>query len=289
MNTIEPTGCGSACNCGSGAAAAIAAIPAVSAMDSAPASVNGVALHGVGESPAPEALRERAHAELLRQQAVRLGWLPEQAVTLAPELGPTEQEAIEAMLEREVLLPELSEEACLRHYAAHKPQHVIDKAVHLRHILFAVTPGVDVQKLAQRAEAALHELMRKEAAPGRFEQLANELSNCPSSAQGGDLGWIGPHDCAPELAQALFFQSEPGFSIGLHPRLVHSRYGLHIIELLERRKGRQLEFDAVRDSIAAQLELRSRATAWRQYMLLLVGQADIVGLELEGADTPLVQ
>lgn len=286
MNPIEQTGCGTSCGCGSSAAAAL---PAAAAMESVPASVNGIALHAPGEQPAPDALRERAYGELLRQQAVRLGCLPEQAVSLAPELGPAEQEAIEAMLEREVLLPEPSEEACLRHYAANKSQHVIDQAVHLRHILFAVTPGVDVQKLAQRAEAALLELTRKDAPAGRFEQLAAELSNCPSSAQGGDLGWIGPRDCAPELAQALFFQSEPGFGIGLHPRLVHTRYGLHIIELLERRKGRQLEFEAVRDSIAAQLELRSRATAWRQYMLLLVGQAEIVGLELEGADTPLVQ
>lgn len=286
MNPIEQTGCGTSCGCGSSAAAVL---PAAAAMESVPASVNGIALHGVGEQPAPEALRERAYAELLRQQAVRLGCLPEQAVSLAPELGAAEREAIEAMLEREVLLPEPSEEACLRHYAANKSQHVIDQAVHLRHILFAVTPGVDVQKLAQRAEAALLELTRKDAPAGRFEQLAAELSNCPSGAQGGDLGWIGPRDCAPELAQALFFQSERGFGIGLHPRLVHTRYGLHIIELLERRKGRQLEFEAVRDSIAAQLELRSRATAWRQYMLLLVGQAEIVGLELEGADTPLVQ
>ncbi|MEO0003249.1 MAG: hypothetical protein RLZZ22_941 [Pseudomonadota bacterium] len=289
MNSIEQTSCGSGCHCGSGAAVAIPAIPVISAMQAASASVNGIALHGVGEQIGLEALRERAHAELLRQQAVRLGWLPERVVTLAPELGAAEQEAIESMLEREVPLPEPSEAACQRHYAATKPQHVIEQAVHLRHILFAVTPGVDVQKLAQRAEAALHELMRQDAAPGRFEQLAGELSNCPSSAQGGDLGWVGPHDCAPELAQALFFQSEPGFGLGLHPRLVHSRYGFHVIELLARRKGRQLEFDAVRDSIAAQLALRSRATAWRQYMRLLVGQADIVGLELEGADTPLVQ
>lgn len=286
MNPIEQTGCGTSCGCGSSAAAAL---PAAAAMESVPASVNGIALHALGEQLGAEALRERAYAELLRQQAVRLGCLPEQAVSLAPELGAAEREAIEAMLEREVLLPEPSEEACLRHYAANKSQHVIDQAVHLRHILFAVTPGVDVQKLAQRAEAALLELTRKDAPAGRFEQLAAELSNCPSGAQGGDLGWIGPRDCAPELAQALFFQSEPGFGIGLHPRLVHTRYGLHIIELLERRKGRQLEFEAVRDSIAAQLELRSRATAWRQYMLLLVGQAEIVGLELEGADTPLVQ
>ena len=57
MNSIEQTGCGSACSCSSGAAAAIPANPAISAMESVPASVNGIALHGVGEQPAPEALR----------------------------------------------------------------------------------------------------------------------------------------------------------------------------------------------------------------------------------------
>ena len=253
------------------------------------ASVNGVALHAADEQPDATSLHERACAELLRQQAVKLGLLPGQPFGLAPELDPQQQEIIESMLEREVVVPQASEEACQRHYAANRPRYMIDQAMHLRHILFAVTPGVNVQKLAQRAEVALLELARKDAGPGRFEQLARELSNCPSSVEGGDLGWVGPHDCAPELAQALFFQSEAGFGLGVHPRLLHTRYGLHIIEVLEQRKGRQLGFEAVRDSIAAQLSLQSRATALRQYMMLLVGQADVVGVELEGADTPLVQ
>jgi peptidyl-prolyl cis-trans isomerase C len=284
MNQSEPGGCsGAGCQCGS---PSVAEWPTQAVVV---ARVNGVALHAADEQPDVETLRERACAELLRQRAVNLGLLPGQQFDIAPEVGPQQQEVIESMLEREVVVPEASDEACQRHYAANKAHYVVDQATHLRHILFAVTPGVNVQKLAQRAEAALLELTHKDAGPGRFEQLARELSNCPSSAQGGDLGWIGPHDCAPELAQALFFQSEVGFGLGVHPRLVHTRYGLHIIEMLEQRKGRQLEFDAVRDSIAAQLSLQSRATALRQYMMLLVGQADIVGVALEGADTPLVQ
>lgn len=283
MNQIEQGGCGGGCHCGSASATEWPAQAAVVA------SVNGVALHAADEQPDADSLRERAYAELLRQRAVNLGLLPDQAQELAPQLGPQEQELIESMLEREVVVPEASDEACQRHYAANKPRYVVDQAMHLRHILFAVTPGVNVQKLAQRAEAALLELTHKAVEPGRFEQLARELSNCPSSAEGGDLGWVGPHDCAPELAQTLFFQSEVGFGLGVHPRLVHTRYGLHIIEVLEQRKGRQLEFEDVRDSIAAQLSLQSRATALRQYMMLLVGQADIVGVELEGADSPLVQ
>ena len=45
--------------------------------------------------------------------------------------------------------------------------------------------GVNVQALAQRAEAALLELSHKDVSPERFAQLAGELSNCPTGAQGG--------------------------------------------------------------------------------------------------------
>ena len=85
--------------------------------------------------------------------------------------------------------------------------------MHVRHILFAATPGVDIHALAVRAERALLELCGKEVPPDRFAQLAAELSNCPSSVQGGDLGWITPEDCAPELANELFFQKHAGWGI----------------------------------------------------------------------------
>jgi peptidyl-prolyl cis-trans isomerase C len=165
----------------------------------------------------------------------------------------------------------------------------IGQALHVRHILFAVTPGVNVHALSQRAEVALLELTRKNVSPGHFEKLASELSNCPSSTQGGDLGWLTPEDCAPELANELFFQSDSRWGMGVHPRLVHTRFGLHIIEVLGRKKGRLPEFAELREQISARLTLQSRTTALRQYMLLLVGEAQVEGIELEGADSPLVQ
>jgi len=45
----------------------------------------------------------------------------------------------------------------------------------------------------------------------------------------------------------------------------------------------------VRERIAAQLTLQSRAKALHQYMSLLVGQALVEGVQLERADSPLVQ
>lgn len=281
LSTPLYTGCGSsACACKS---------PEPAAAPVAIASINGIALHEAGELLNEQTLRERACTELLRQQAVSAGLLPRFTGLTAPEPDGETRRAIEALLEAEVHSPEPGPEECRRHYDAHKPRFVVGQALHVRHILFAVTPGVPVNALAQRAEAALLELSRQGVSIDRFAQLAAELSNCPSSAQGGDLGWITPQDCAPELAKALFLQNDAIQAMGLHPRLVHSRFGLHIVDVLAREPGRLPEFAELQAQIGARLALQSQATALRQYMQLLVGQADVEGVELEGADTPLVQ
>jgi peptidyl-prolyl cis-trans isomerase C len=275
------TGCGGgACQCKANA---------TSAPPAAVASVNGIALHEPGQRPDDSALRERAWGELLRQEAVRGGVLPRHPGLEAPALSPGDQQAIEAMLERAVGVPLPTDEECLRYYEARKSHYVQGRQAHARHILFAVTPGVDVHRLAVRAEQALLELTAPGVTSSRFEQLARELSNCPSGAQGGDLGWLGPDDCADELVNELFHQQEPLHGIGLRPRLVHSRYGLHIVEVLGRKHGRQSPYAEVQQRIAVQLAQQSRAKALHQYMQLLAGQALVEGIELEGADSPLVQ
>lgn len=278
--TSTVTGCGSStCQCAS--TPSQAAAPA--------AYVNGIALHEAGQRPDTEVLRELAYSELLRQQAVMKGLLPRHAGLTSPELGEPERKIIEAMVDAEVLTPRPTEDEGLRYYEAHKQQFMVGQALHVRHILFAVTPGVNVHALTVHAEKALLELTRKDASPERFAQLAGELSNCPTSAQGGDLGWIGPDDCAPELANELFHQKHSQWGMGVHPRLIHTRFGFHIIEVLNRRAGKQPAYEEVRERITALLTMQSRARALHQYMSLLVGEALVEGIDLEGADSPLVQ
>jgi peptidyl-prolyl cis-trans isomerase C len=273
-------GCGSgACQCGSPAAA-----PAQPT-----ASINGVTLHAPGQRPDAVTLRELAYTELLRQEAVRQNLFLNHAASSAPELGQAEREVIEAMVDQAVHTPRPTDGEGRRYYEAHKAQFLVGQALHVRHILFAVTPGVNVQALTVHAERALLELSHKGVAPGRFAQLAAELSNCPSSAQGGDLGWITPDDCAPELATELFHLEHAQTGTGVHPRLFHTRFGFHIIDVLERRNGTQPAYEEVRERIAALLTMQSRARALHQYMSLLVGEAEIEGIALEGADSPLVQ
>jgi peptidyl-prolyl cis-trans isomerase C len=283
------TGCGGGtCGCGGGKHAGHIGGGAAPAHRPA-ATVNGVALHPQGLTLDDSELRELAWAELLRQEAVRQGLLPAAAGVEPPALAAGDRQAIEAMLESAVQVPQPTDEECRRYYEARQDHYVQGRMVNLRHILFAVTSGVDVHALAVRAETALLELSRQGVDPGRFAQLARELSNCPSGAQGGVLGWIGPQDCADELANELFHQKNPLRGIGLRPRLVHTRYGFHIVEVLGRKQGRQLSFEDVRERIAVQLAQQSRAKALHQYIQLLAGQAVIEGVPLEASDSPLVQ
>lgn len=277
---VATQGCGSgSCQCAT--AAAQSAVPT--------AFVNGIALHAPGQQPDTATLRELAYTELLRQQAVRQGLLPRHPGLTTPELGEAERTVIETMVDQQVVTPQPTDDEGRRYYEAHTAQFVIGQALHVRHILFAVTPGVNVQALTVHAERALLELSHKGVQPARFAQLATELSNCPSGAQGGDLGWIAPDDCAPELATELFHLQHAQSGTGVHPRLFHTRFGFHIIDVMERRSGTQPAYEEVRERIAALLTMQSRARALHQYMSLLVGEADIEGIALEGADSPLVQ
>lgn len=251
------------------------------------ARVNGVALSSAGERLTPEELRQRACTELLRQTAQRAGLLDRaDAATADGVISEAAAEAIDALLERELKVPEPTEEACVRHHAAHESAYRAGERVRVRHILFAVTPGVDVAALRKKAEPIFLDVRCHDGSGAdAFAEAARKWSNCPSGERGGDLGWLESGDCAPEFARELFGRSE----IGVLPRLVHSRFGLHVVEVLAREPGAARPFEVVRGAVATALRQQAFVTALRQYLSVLAGEADVEGVELEAADTPLVR
>jgi peptidyl-prolyl cis-trans isomerase C len=251
------------------------------------ARINGVALNAESEVLALEALRQRAYTELLRQAAIRDGLLDsDDAPTVDGVVSEAASQAIDAWLEAELQLPEPSDEACQRHHAAHPARYRSGEQVRVRHILFAVTPGTDVVALRNRAETCLLDVRCHDGtASDGFARSARELSNCPSGEAGGELGWLKPEDCAPEFARELFGHVE----VGVLPRLVHSRFGLHVVEVLEREGGVPQSFESVRGAVAMALRQQAWVTALRQCLQLLAGQAEVEGIELDAANSPLVQ
>lgn len=250
--------------------------------------INGIAIQLADELVDQDTLRQRAYSELLRQTAIQKGLL---AASDAPVtdgvLSEAASKAIEALLEQEVRVPEPSEEACRRHHTAHQATYTTGERVDVRHILFAVTPGVDLNALRKQAEGTLlnvrcHDGKNTEDA---FAKAASTLSNCPSGAEGGQLGWLTTADCAPEFAKELFAHAE----VGVLPRLVHSRFGLHVVEVLGREAGIAQPFESVHGAVSMTLKQQSFVTALRQYLSLLAADAHMEGIDLESAETPLVQ
>lgn len=234
--------------------------------------VNSVAVDPTdAPSPALAAVRE-----LLRQRAVALGLLPPKADEGDVGAG------IEALLDREVATPSPTEDECQRFYETHRAMFRSGDLIFVRHILFQVTPGSPLDLIRGQAEQTLAQVI---AAPDEFEACALTLSNCPSGRQGGNLGQIGRGDTVPEFEQALFADQW----IGILPRLVKTRHGFHIVSIDRRVDGQVLPFDIVRERIAERLAQRVQEVALKQYVRLLAGQAEVTGVELDAALTPLVQ
>jgi peptidyl-prolyl cis-trans isomerase C len=256
--------------------------------------VNGVTL---GEAdialemqyhPAPsleEARRAAAEAlvvrEVLLQEAERLGL----AVPAGPAGGESAEEVrIRLLLEREVRVPEPDAEACRTYYESNRERFRSPDLYEVSHILLAAPP--DDPEARDRAGAAAEALLAElREAPGRFAALARAHSACPSRETGGSLGQVSRGQTVPEL-EAYLARAEEGV---IAPDPVETRYGYHVVYLHRRVPGEALPFEVVVDRIADYLRESVTRRAIAQYVRLLLGRAQIQGIDLGVADSPLMQ
>jgi peptidyl-prolyl cis-trans isomerase C len=120
---------------------------------------------------------------------------------------------------------------------------------------------------------------------GRFDELAQRFSACPSRERGGRLGPVSRGDTVPEFETFLFSLAQGE----LCPLPIQTRYGVHVMRLDSRASAEPVSYDLVRDRIAEFLRARSLHTALRQYITILAGRTNIEGLGISAAHSPLVQ
>ena len=98
---------------------------------------------------------------------------------------------------------------------------------HARHILLRPDTTMTQQQAIQQLAAVRERIL---AGATSFEAQARAISQDGSAAQGGDLGWAAPGLFVPEFEQVLMRLREKEIAEPLV-----SRFGVHLIELLERR------------------------------------------------------
>ena len=189
---------------------------------------------------------------------------------------------IEALFAQEIRVPEADEASCETFYRNQPQRFTNGELVEVRHILFQVTPTVPLELLRETGDMVLAELRVN---PGRFWELAKQYSNCASGAVGGSLGQLARGQTVKEFEDMAFRLADGE----LADRLLETRFGLHIVQVMRRIEGKLLPFEAVKSQIAERLARQSWQRAVHQYLQILVGRADIHGVTLEGADSPLVQ
>jgi peptidyl-prolyl cis-trans isomerase SurA len=136
----------------------------------------------------------------------------------------------------------------------------------VRHVLLRVSPQVPQEAAARR----LAEFRRQITSGARsFEQVAREHSEDGSAPQGGDLGWTNPGSFVPEFEEAMN-RLEPG---ALSEPVV-SRFGVHLIQVVERR---QIALDARQQRDIARNILREQKfdEAYAEWIREMRGRAYI--------------
>ncbi len=115
---------------------------------------------------------------------------------------------------------------------------------HPRHIL--LRPGGQLSQTTARAQLAEYK-RQIEAGKADFAKLAREHSQDASGPGGGDLGWVAPGMFVPEFEEVM-----NKLQIGQIADPMVSRFGVHLIQVLERRQApiSEREFrDMVRNSL----------------------------------------
>ncbi|WP_234186761.1 peptidylprolyl isomerase [Shinella sp. NM-101] len=222
--------------------------------------------------------------QLLLQKARELDILAAQRAGGDGRQETDEDAAIRLLIEREVSAPSASEEECRRFYDNNREKFRSAPIFEASHILITADPANEGTRASRRLEAE-----RLAAVivghPGEFATMARTHSACPSAATGGNLGQLTRGSTVAEFERALQRMKEG--EITLAP--VESRFGFHIIRLERRIDGEQLPFDLVRRRIAGWLEASAWSKAVSQFIAVLAAHATITGIDVTGADGPLLQ
>lgn len=117
---------------------------------------------------------------------------------------------------------------------------------HARHILVRTSEVLSESEARHRLES-----VRERIANGTdFAEQARLYSQDGSAAKGGDLGWLNPGDTVPEFERAM-----DGLKVGEVSEVVQSPFGLHLIQVLERRER---DVSSERERMNARQALRER-------------------------------
>jgi len=137
----------------------------------------------------------------------------------------------------------VTEEEKRQEYEKNKDRLDIPEQVRASHILINVAPEASEETKAEAKEKI--DGLRKRARSGAdFTELAKADSQCPSAAQGGDLGYFKRGDMVKPFEDAAFSLEKDQVS-----DVVETQFGYHIIKVVDKQLARTLSYNEIKDNM----------------------------------------
>ena len=153
-------------------------------------------------------------------------------------------------LRDQVQVPDADVEA---YYKDHAEEFTQEEQVRARHILLQVND----KRSAAQARTEIEAIKKRIAGGEDFAAVAKEVSEDKASAvRGGDLGYFARGKMTPEFEQAAF-DAQPGELVGP----VVTPFGVHLLEVMDHRKGGLQPLDEVKNRIHSRLLVERTAQA----------------------------
>ena len=157
-----------------------------------------------------------------------------------------DKKALEKLIESKGNLG-VSDDEGKEFYAKNERFYIEKAGVRASHVLVKL-PEKATGEQEKAAMAKVKDVQKRIKAGDDFAELAKKFSEGPSAPKGGDLGFFGNGQMVKEFEEAAF-----AMKVGDISGPVRTRFGFHIIKVVDKREERKKSFDEVKEQIEQSL------------------------------------
>ena len=138
------------------------------------------------------------------------------------------------------------------------------------HILISAEKADD-EASKKEAREKIEKIQKQIKNGDSFSELSKAHSSCPSSNNGGDLGFFARGQMVKPFEDAAF-----GLKVGEVSDIVETKFGYHLIKLTDKKAAETESFDTAKPRIKGWLKEQKVDQKFKQYLETLKNKAIIV-------------
>ncbi|MCX5871794.1 MAG: peptidylprolyl isomerase [Deltaproteobacteria bacterium] len=118
---------------------------------------------------------------------------------------------------------------------------------------FSTPESVKLRHILVETEKEIKDVLARLKKGDKFEDIASQVSICPSKVRGGDLDWMPRGSLVPEIEDVAYKMNK-----GQIEGPVKTKFGYHVLYLEDKKPGEEASFDQVKDYIVEQLKYQKQ-------------------------------